>query len=98
MPTEIDLNCDLGEGCAHDGELMAIVTSVNIACGFHAGDPSIAYEALQSAVAHGIQAGAHPGFPDRENFGRKEMSRSEKQVFDDCAYQVGALEALARAA
>jgi UPF0271 protein len=98
MLTEIDLNCDLGEGCSHDSELMAIVTSVNIACGFHAGDPSIAYAALQSAVAHGVQAGAHPGFPDREHFGRKEMARSESQILEDCAYQVGALDGLARTA
>jgi 5-oxoprolinase (ATP-hydrolysing) subunit A len=94
---EVDLNCDLGEGCALDEELMALVTSVNIACGFHAGDPSTARTALCQALAHGVQAGAHPSFPDRANFGRAELSRTAQQVFDDCVYQVGALAGLAKA-
>jgi len=94
---EIDLNCDLGEGCAHDQELLELVTSANIACGFHAGDPATAYAALCLAARYGVQAGAHPSFPDRDQFGRKEMARSESQVFEDCVYQVGALVGLARA-
>ncbi len=95
---EIDLNCDLGEGCPHDAELMALVTSANVACGFHAGGPAEARAALAAAARHGIQVGAHPGFPDREHFGRRELQRSEEQIFDDTAYQVGALAALAKAA
>lgn len=95
---EIDLNCDLGEGCAHDAELMPLVTSVNIACGFHAGDGSTASAALALAARHGVQAGAHPSYPDRESFGRRELARTEAQIFDDCVYQVGALAGLARAA
>jgi UPF0271 protein len=95
---EIDLNCDLGEGCPHDGELMSLITSANIACGFHAGDAPTAHAALLLAARHGICAGAHPGFPDREHFGRAEMARSEEQVFSDCVYQIGALAGLARAA
>jgi UPF0271 protein len=94
---EIDLNCDLGEGCAFDAELMPLITSANIACGFHAGDPATAFSALQSAARHHVQAGAHPSFPDRDNFGRTEMIRTEQQVFEDCVYQVGALKALADA-
>jgi UPF0271 protein len=94
---EIDLNCDLGEGCPHDAELMPLITSANIACGFHAGDAATAHAALRQAVRHGVQAGAHPGFPDREGFGRRELSRAEEQVFEDCVYQVGALAGLARA-
>src|SRR5919201_331331 len=94
---EIDLNCDLGEGCAHDAELMPLVTSANVACGFHAGDPALAYAALAAAARHGVQAGAHPGFPDREHFGRRELPRAEQQVYEDCLYQVGALAGLARA-
>jgi UPF0271 protein len=94
---EIDLNCDLGEGCAHDHELMPLVTSANIACGFHAGDSATAATALRLAAQFGVHVGAHPGFPDKEHFGRKEMSRSESQIFEDCVYQVGALAALARA-
>ena len=95
---EIDLNCDLGEGCPFDAELMPLITSANVACGFHAGDPATAHTALRLAARHGVQAGAHPGFPDREHFGRQEMVRTEEQVFEDCVYQVGALAGLARAA
>jgi UPF0271 protein len=95
---EIDLNCDLGEGCPHDAELMPLITSANIACGFHAGDPATLYEALTTALRHNVQAGAHPGFPDREHFGRRELTRTEQQIFEDCLYQVGALNGLAQAA
>lgn len=94
---EIDLNCDLGEGCASDAELMPLITSANIACGFHAGDPATAYAALAAAARHDVQAGAHPGFPDREHQGRRELVRTEQQIFEDCLYQVGALTGLARA-
>jgi UPF0271 protein len=93
----IDLNCDLGEGCPYDDELMALITSANVACGFHAGDPATACAALVSAARHGVQAGAHPGFPDREGFGRRELARDERRVFEDCAYQIGALAGLAKA-
>jgi UPF0271 protein len=96
MP-EIDLNCDLGEGCAHDQELMALITSANIACGFHAGDAATAFAALTAAARHHVHAGAHPSFPDREQFGRRELQRTEQQIFEDCVYQVGALMGLARA-
>jgi UPF0271 protein len=95
---DIDLNCDLGEGCPSDAELMPLITSANIACGFHAGDAATAYDALRLAAQHGVQVGAHPGFPDREHFGRREQTRSEKQIFEDCVYQIGALAGLARAA
>jgi UPF0271 protein len=95
---EVDLNSDLGEGCAHDLELMPLITSANIACGFHAGDPAMACATLQAAVRFGVRAGAHPGFADKENFGRLEIARSEQQIYEECVYQIGALEALARAA
>jgi UPF0271 protein len=98
MDMEIDLNCDLGEGCALDAELMPLITSANIACGFHAGDPATAFAAVTAAVEQGVQIGAHPGFPDREHFGRRELSRTEQQVFEDCVYQIGALAGLAQAA
>jgi UPF0271 protein len=94
---EIDLNCDLGEGCPYDAELMPLITSANVACGFHAGDPATAHAALREAAQHGVQVGAHPGFADREHFGRRELQRSEEQVFEDCVYQIGALSGLARA-
>src|SRR5262249_18741366 len=94
----IDLNCDVGEGCAFDAELMPLITSANIACGFHAGDPEIAFRTLQLAAGSKVQAGAHPSFVDREHFGRRELARSEQQVYEEGVYQVGALIALARAA
>jgi 5-oxoprolinase (ATP-hydrolysing) subunit A len=94
----LDLNCDLGEGCPHDAELMPLITSASIACGFHAGDAATAYSALLAAARHGVVVGAHPSFPDREHFGRQEMQRSEDQVFQDSVYQIGALSGLAKAA
>jgi UPF0271 protein len=94
---EIDLNCDLGEGCALDGELMPLITTANVACGFHAGDPATAHATLSAAARHGVRTGAHPGFADREHFGRLELARTEQQVFEECIYQVGALSGLARA-
>lgn len=95
---DVDLNCDLGEGGTQDAELIPLVTSVNVACGFHAGDPSAAYAAAVLAARHGVQVGAHPSFPDRENFGRREMERPGPRVYEDCVYQIGALAGLARAA
>jgi 5-oxoprolinase (ATP-hydrolysing) subunit A len=91
---DIDLNCDLGEGCGQDADLMPLITSANVACGFHAGDAPTAAATLAAALRHGVQAGAHPGFADREHFGRRELQRTEAQVFDDCIFQVGALQAL----
>lgn len=66
----IDLNCDLGEGAPHDAELMPLITSANIACGGHAGDVDTIQRTLKLASMHGVAIGAHPSFPDRENFGR----------------------------
>jgi UPF0271 protein len=94
---QLDLNCDLGEGCAGDAELMRLITSANIACGFHAGDALIARDTLLAAKQHGVQVGAHPSFPDRDHFGRRELQRSADDIFTDCVYQVGALLGLARA-
>jgi UPF0271 protein len=94
---EIDLNCDLGEGCPHDAELMPLITSASVACGFHAGDPATAHAALRLAIHHGVRCGAHPSFADREHFGRRELERTEEQVFEECLWQIGALAALAKA-
>lgn len=91
----IDLNCDLGEGCQHDAELMPLVTSANISCGAHAGDPAALTMALRLAKEHFVQVGAHPGFPDRENFGRTESPCHDEQIWQDCVYQIGALGGLA---
>jgi len=95
---QIDLNCDLGEGCPHDAELMSLISSANIACGWHAGDPATAMTTLRLAARHAVSAGAHPSFPDREHFGRRELERTEQQIYEDCLYQIGALQALAHAA
>src|SRR5580704_3916566 len=97
MPMEIDFNCDLGEGCPFDAELMPLITSANISCGFHAGDIATVKGALHAAARHGVQVGAHPGFSDREHFGRRELEQTEEQIFDECVYQIGALQGLARA-
>jgi UPF0271 protein len=94
---DIDLNCDLGEGCPHDAELMPLITSANIACGFHAGDLLTAQITLRLAAQFGVQVGAHPGYADREHFGRRELQRRESQIWEDCVYQIGALAGLAKA-
>lgn len=94
---QIDLNCDLGEGCPFDAELMPLITSANIACGFHAGDAATAYKAVELAANHGVAVGAHPSFPDRESFGRREMKRLPQHIYEDCVYQIGALQGIARA-
>ena len=95
---DVDLNCDLGEGGAFDAELMPLITSANVACGFHAGDPSIATATLRLAARFAVRRGAHPSFPDRENFGRRELDLAEDQVFQDSVYQIGGLAGLAKAA
>ena len=69
----IDLNCDLGEGAGHDAGLMPLVTSANIACGGHAGDEATMRATVELALRHGVAIGAHPGFADRQNFGRREL-------------------------
>ena len=94
----IDLNCDLGEGCPYDAELMPLITSANVACGWHAGDPETMRATVVLARQYSVQVGAHPSFPDREHFGRVEMERSQAQVYDDCVEQIAALAKLAGAA
>jgi UPF0271 protein len=74
MRRAIDLNADVGEGFSTDRELVPLVTSVNIACGAHAGDETTMLQTIALALKHGVAIGAHPGFADRENFGRKELS------------------------
>src|SRR5437762_13202735 len=93
----IDLNSDLGEGCGLDAELMPLVTSANICCGFHAGDAAAAHAASELAARHGVQVGAHPGYADRGHFGREEVDLGDEAIFDLCLYQSGALAALAQA-
>jgi UPF0271 protein len=84
----IDLNCDMGEGCGHDAELLDLVSSANIACGFHAGDVDTMRLTAEMAIEKGVAIGAHPGYKDRENFGRTEMSLSPKDVHELVAEQI----------
>jgi 5-oxoprolinase (ATP-hydrolysing) subunit A len=90
----IDLNVDLGEGFPHDAELLAYVTSVNVACGWHAGDPLTMRRVATDAIRRGVAIGAHPSFPDRENFGRAVMTLSPDEVYAGVQYQAGALAAV----
>lgn len=94
---KIDLNADLGEGCASDAELLTLVSSANIACGFHAGDAQTMQASVREAVKNGVAIGAHPGFPDRENFGRTAMQQPPETVYAQTLYQIGALAAITHA-
>ncbi|MCP5452491.1 MAG: LamB/YcsF family protein [Spirochaetaceae bacterium] len=98
----VDLNCDMGEGfgaysIGDDEGVLRYVTSANIACGFHAGDPSVMERTVAMAAAAGVSVGAHPGFPDLVGFGRRELAASADEVRAMVLYQVGALGAFAAA-
>jgi len=98
---KIDVNADMGEGfgvyqLCDDAALMQVVSSANIACGFHAGDPSIMTKMVRLAKHRGVSIGAHPGLPDRLGFGRKEMAFSHDEICQQVIYQIGALQAIAR--
>ena len=97
MKLQVDLNADLGEGAGHDAELFELISSANIATGFHAGDSDTMHAAVCAAKEHSVAVGAHPSFFDRENFGRKEPKVSNEEVFDAVAYQLGIFQAVASA-
>src|SRR5262249_902112 len=97
-PMTLDLNADLGEGVGTDAELLALVTSANVSCGAHAGDPAGIYTTLELAAEREVVVGAHPGYPDRANFGRVPMAWTEKEVWANVMTQAGGLIALAEAA
>ncbi|WP_345831160.1 5-oxoprolinase subunit PxpA [Erwinia sp. HDF1-3R] len=92
---KVDLNADLGEGCGNDHALLQLVSSANIACGFHAGDAETMLQSVRWALASGVAIGAHPSFPDRENFGRTRMTLPPGVVYAQVVYQIGALKAMA---
>ena len=94
---QIDLNADLGEGAGSDEALLGLVSSANIACGWHAGDARTMQQCVRWAMAHGVAIGAHPSFPDRENFGRSTMHLPPEEIVANVLYQVGALAAIAKA-
>jgi 5-oxoprolinase (ATP-hydrolysing) subunit A len=98
----IDLNCDMGEGygrwaLGEDERIAPLVSSINIACGFHASDPGTMRRTVQLAKRHGVAVGAHPSFPDRVGFGRRLLAATPEEVRDDVTYQIGALWAFCRA-
>lgn len=94
----MDLNADLGEGAPHDLALLELVTSASVACGFHAGGPPVMVHTARSAHARAVAIGAHPSYPDREGFGRRDMELSRGEIAAAVAYQVGAMAAAAELA
>jgi UPF0271 protein len=98
----IDLNCDLGESfgaytIGGDQKILPFITSANIACGFHAGDPSVMRQTVKLAIEHHVAIGAHPGLPDLNGFGRREMAICAQEAYDMIVYQVGALYGFVKA-
>ena len=99
----VDLNSDMGESygvyaIGADDEILRWVTSANVACGFHAGDPQVMLETVREATARGVAIGAHPGYPDLMGFGRRELDASPSEVTAYVIYQIGALQACCAAA
>jgi 5-oxoprolinase (ATP-hydrolysing) subunit A len=99
----IDLNCDLGEGIGiakfgGDAAIFPLISSANIACGFHAGDPQVMRDSVSLALRHGVSIGAHPGTHDFEGFGRRAMNLTKVELENLLLYQIGALDAFARSA
>ena len=98
----VDLNCDLGESFGNytiglDDQVIPYLSSANVACGYHAGDPLVMKETLSLCKTHAVSAGAHPGFPDLMGFGRRNMNCSPKEIKAYIQYQLGALKAMALA-
>lgn len=98
----VDLNCDMGESfgpwrMGSDAELMKYVSSVNVACGFHAGDATTMGETVRLAIENGVAIGAHPGYPDLQGFGRRRMSMPANEVHDIVLYQISALKGICEA-
>ncbi len=103
MTRSIDINADMGEGygvydIGNDAAMLDVVTTANLACGFHGGDPSIMAARCREAKARGVRIGAHPGFPDLLGFGRRHIEMPFEEVRDLIAYQMGALDGVARLA
>ncbi len=102
MPLSVDLNSDLGESfgvwrLGEDEALLPRITSANIACGFHGGDPRVMHRTVREATRLGVGVGAHPGFPDLVGFGRRNLLATPDEVYTDTLYQVGALHAFCQA-
>ncbi len=94
---KIDLNCDMGESfgaykLGMDEKVIQYITSANIACGWHAGDPLVMDKTVKMAAEHGVGVGAHPGYPDLLGFGRRNMDCTPDEIRNYAAYQIGALQ------
>jgi 5-oxoprolinase (ATP-hydrolysing) subunit A len=98
VPHTIDLNCDVGEERGDDAAVMPFITSASVACGLHAGGPGAMRATVAAAAAAGVAVGAHPGYADREGFGRRETAVDAQAVFDLVLYQIAALDGFARQA
>ncbi len=94
MTLRVNLNCDLGEGCDNDAELMKFISSANIACGFHAGDAETMRRTVELALKNNVAMGAHPGYADRENFGRLSQELDRKEIIDLVTDQIAALRSV----
>lgn len=92
---QIDINCDLGEGIGNDEAIMPFITSANIACGYHAGNKETMRTTMLLAQQHGVHIGAHPSFPDKENFGRTEMAVTPQELYHFVMLQLHAFEEIA---
>jgi UPF0271 protein len=92
----IDVNCDMGEGAGNDAQIMPFISSANIACGYHAGDETTMKKTVELALLHGVAVGAHPGFADKQNFGRLPVMLPLQQVYQLVAEQVYSLQNIAR--
>nr|MBP7268148.1 LamB/YcsF family protein [Eubacterium sp.] len=88
---KINLNCDLGEGAAYDEQIIPLINSANIACGFHAGNHDMMEATAKLCIDNNVDIGAHPGYPDKENFGRTNLDVTPKQVYDYTLVQLEAL-------
>lgn len=99
----VDLNADIGESFGRyelpgEDELLSLITSANVACGFHAGDPMVMQRTVSAAAGRGVTVGAHPGYRDLIGFGRRELAATPGEIAADVVYQVGALDAFCRTA
>ena len=97
---QVNINSDLGESfgpwvMGNDADVLKIVTSANVACGFHASDPTVMVDTVKLCVANGVSIGAHPGFADLQGFGRRVINLTVKEIEANIAYQIGALQAIA---
>jgi UPF0271 protein len=95
MNRQIDINCDLGEGYAHDEELMPFIDSANIACGYHAGDPATMKKTIEMCIKYKVSVGAHPSYFDRKNFGRSELDLPAAEIYELITQQLILLKEIA---